>query len=399
MKKKKTRFRFLGKLIDEKTEISVVVDRGVVVDLVKKDKPNRSGEEETIVFAPLMLDAQVNGGFGVSIQDENLDEERLVYLSRKFFSLGVAKWIPTVVTAPSEKIRVICEKISSAIISNSEVSKHIPGIHLEGPWISPVDGPRGAHPKEYVKRPSLEDWHKYKKASRGKIIYVTLAPEVDKNLTFSKHLLSEGVILSIGHHQAGIDILEKAIEWGINMFTHIGNGIANLIHRHENPIWFALGNDKVSFSLIADGFHLPKYLMKTIAKAKREENVFLVSDSTQFLGMKPGIYKEFENEVELLPSGKLCLKGTPYLAGSASSLLDCFNVWYNISEWSLRSCAKSCSIVPTKLLGVKFVPYRLRLGYFANFVVLNKRLKNGVPTFTPMAVFYEGGCNVLEDAT
>ena len=276
MRKKRSRLKFSGTLIDEKTALSIVIENGVVVNLNSVESRVLSRESNSIIFAPLMLDAQVNGGFGVSIQDENIDDEKLLYLSRKFLSFGIAKWIPTVVTAPEEKMELICERISTAILSNSELAKHIPGIHLEGPWISPVDGPRGAHPKEYVRAPSLKEWQKYKKASRGKILYVTLAPEVDKDLSFSKHLLKDGVKLSIGHHQASIELLERAVDIGINMFTHLGNGIANMIHRHDNPIWFALGNDRVSCSLIADGFHLPKFVMKTIAMAKKVNKLFLV---------------------------------------------------------------------------------------------------------------------------
>lgn len=394
---KKTKFRFIGKLIDEKTSIEVIIDRGIVVDLKEKDKLKSRSDDVSIIFSPLLFDAQVNGGFGVSIQDEELDDEKLLYLSRRLLSLGVAKWIPTVVTAPSEKIQLICEKISSAITSNSELSKHIAGIHLEGPWISPLDGPRGAHPRQYVRPPSLEEWYKYKKAGKGKIVCVTLAPELDRGFSLSKRLIKEGVKVSLGHHQAGIEILEKAVETGIYLFTHLGNGISNFVHRHDNPMWFALGNDKVAFSIIADGFHLPEYVIKTVAKVKDKEKVFLVSDSTQFLGMRPGTYKEFDNEVELLPNGKLCLKGTPYLAGSASSLLTCLNHWFNISKWPLRSCVRSCSVIPSKLLGIKFIPYQLKLNHLANFMILKKYIDKGLIKLTPLAVFFEGSYIVFEE--
>ncbi len=397
MKMRKNRLIFSGTLIDEKTKATIIIEDGILIDIKFHTDKKISKTCLPTIFVPLMFDAQVNGGFGVSIQDENIDEEKLVYLTQKFLSLGIAKWIPTIVTAPVEKIKLICEKISTAILTNSELAQHIPGIHLEGPWISPIDGPRGAHPKEYVRIPSISEWNKYKKAGRNKIIYVTLAPEVDKNFAFSKHLLAEGVKISIGHHQADIEVLEEAVRLGINIFTHLGNGIPNLIHRHNNPIWFALANDNISCSIITDGFHLPKYVMITIANAKRVGNIFLVSDTTKFLGMKPGVYKEFNNEVELCPDGKLCLKGTPYLAGSASSLLDCLNVWYRTSGWSLKSCIKACSIVPSKLLGIKFLPYRLQIGRPVNLLVLKKEIKNDKIYLTPRAVFCEGKQILLEE--
>ena len=122
-----------------------------------------------------------------------------------------------------------------------------------------------------------------------------------------------------------------------------------------------------------------------------------MSDTTKFLGLRPGVYKEFGSEVELLSNGKLCLKGTPYLAGSASSLLDCLTVWYKYSGWKLKSCMKSCSAVPSKLLGIKFIPFRLKKGCFANFLVLKKNIINNEVSFTPMAVLYEGQQILVED--
>jgi N-acetylglucosamine-6-phosphate deacetylase len=144
------------------------------------------GDEETII-APLLLDAQVNGGFGITIQDENLNEEKLLTLSQKLHQLGIVRWIPTIVTTFIEKTIFLCRTIANSL-RNKELSFAIPGIHLEGPWISPEDGPRGAHPIEHIRKPSRKEWEKYYQSAEGKILYVTLAPEQKK--CYSVHLLS-----------------------------------------------------------------------------------------------------------------------------------------------------------------------------------------------------------------
>jgi N-acetylglucosamine-6-phosphate deacetylase len=150
--------------------------------------------------------------------------------------------------------------------------------------------------------------------------------------------------------------MQKAVEAGATLCTHLGNGIQNYIHRHNNPIWFSLAEKRLSVSVIADGHHLPPPILKVISACKPSNNIFLVSDATQFMGMKPGVYEEFGSSVELKGDGKLCLKGTPYLAGSASSLLDCIPIWQKHTASSWDKCFKSASSVPAKLLGVKCLP-------------------------------------------
>lgn len=342
--------------------------------------------DETTIIAPLLLDIQVNGGFGISIQDENLTEDKLLELSRKLFQKGVVRWVPTIVSNSIEKTQFLCKTLGDSLKKNKELSLAIPGIHLEGPWISAEDGPRGAHAKEYIRPPSINEFKKYYELANGKILYVTLAPEQKNAIPFIKYLVSKGVHVSLGHHNADISVMQKAVEAGANLCTHLGNGIQNHIHRHNNPIWYSLVEDRLSVSVIADGHHLPPTVLKIIAKCKGYNRIILVSDATQFMGMSPGVYQEFGSQVELKKDGKLCLKGTPYLAGSASSLLDCIPIWQKHTLYSWDMCFKCASSVPAKLLKVKMPPFQLRQGTKTNFICAKIiREKNKL---LPIYIFY-----------
>ncbi|MGC9053736.1 MAG: N-acetylglucosamine-6-phosphate deacetylase, partial [Candidatus Hydrogenedens sp.] len=273
----------------EKPIICSIKD-GVITRIKENSKGNSidMGNEETII-APLLFDIQVNGGFGISVQDENLTEDKLLKLSEKLFQLGIVRWVPTIVSNSIEKTEFLCEVIGNSLKKNKELSFFIPGIHLEGPWISPEEGPRGAHAKEYIRPPSVKEFEKYHKLANGKILYVTLAPEVPKAIPFIRYLVSRGVHVSLGHHNASLAIMQSAVEAGATLCTHIGNGIQNYIHRHNNPIWYSLSEDKLSVSVIADGHHLPPIVLKIIARCKKPNNVILVSDATRFMGMPPGV--------------------------------------------------------------------------------------------------------------
>lgn len=367
--------------------ITCAVQDGSILRVEKDSKVKEVdfGDAETII-APLLLDAQVNGGFGITIQDEYLNEEKLLTLSQKLFQLGIVRWIPTIVSTSIEKTIFLCQRIANSL-RNKKLSFAIPGIHLEGPWISPEDGPRGAHPKEHIREPSKKEWEKYYQSAKGKILYVTLAPEQKNAIPFIRYLVSQGIKVSLGHHNADVATMQKAVEAGATLCTHLGNGIHNYIHRHNNPIWFSLAENRLSVSVIADGHHLPPPILKVISSCKHWNNILLVSDATQFMGMKPGVYEEFGSQVELKKDGKLCLKGTPYLAGSASSLLDCIPIWQEHTAYSWDKCFKCASSVPAKLLGLKMPTFRLYPGAKANFMCL--KLDHKKRKFLPVSIFCE----------
>lgn len=366
----------------------VIRDGRIIAHDVQNAIRNIDLGDDECYFAPLLFDAQVNGGFGVSVQDDKLDADQLLRLSEHLRQTGVVRWIPTVVTNALERMEHICRTISESIRRYPELRRAMPGIHLEGPWISPEDGPRGAHPCEFVREPSVRDWEKLYRASNGAVAYVTLAPERKQALSLIRRIRADGVKVSLGHHNASPEVMLKAVEAGAELCTHIGNGIGNWLHRHLNPIWFALAEDRLSVSVIADGHHLPGYVMRVIAKAKGVDNIVLVSDATQFLGMRPGRYSEFGATVRLYSNRKLCLEGTPYLAGSASPLLDCVLQWHKATSLPLMSCFRSASAVPARLFGVSMPRWRLKVGSQANGILF--RWDRETDRVRVLAVFHGG---------
>jgi N-acetylglucosamine-6-phosphate deacetylase len=231
------------------------------------------------------------------------------------------------------------------------VHRRVPGFHLEGPWISAVDGYRGAHPKEHVRIPKWSDFQRLQEAANGMIKLVTLSPELPGAIAFIEKLSDCGIVVGVGHTSAEATLIAKAFQAGARLSTHLGNGLPENIHRHFNPIWSQLSHQEMYASLIADGHHIPQELFQTVLHAKGKDRTILVSDASTLAGLPPGRYRQWEQDVEIMDNGRLNLAGTPYLAGSGCFLDRCVaNAAGYLND--LPAAIEMASINPCHLLGL-----------------------------------------------
>ena len=227
------------------------------------------------------------------------------------------------------------------------ISSCLCGIHLEGPFISPIDGARGAHDLKYIQSPNWQLIEEYQDASGGLIKLITLAPELEGSMGLIKKCRESGIRVAIGHSRAPCKIIEEAVLAGANLSTHLGNAVPLMLPRHPNLLWDQLANDELFASLIADGFHLGESFLKVVLKTKGEK-AFLVSDSTMFCGMTAGEYQtHIGEEVILEPNGKLSLThGNGLLAGASKNLMEGVQYVIDKNLKSLSEAWKMASIIP-----------------------------------------------------
>jgi N-acetylglucosamine-6-phosphate deacetylase len=267
----------------------------------------------TIEF-PGLFDLQVNGFGGIDFNGPNVTADAVEQALEKMRATGVTRCLPTLITSPFERFaataRVLARMSSPAIA----------GIHMEGPYLSPEDGTRGAHPRECVMPASIDDFNRRQDAADGRIGIVTLAPEVPGAITLIEHLVETGVRVALGHTAATPSEIADAIAAGATLATHLGNGCPQLLPRHPNVIWELLGADALFASLIVDGHHLPPATVKTMVRAKGPHRTILITDAIAAAGGAPGRYTIGATSAELGANGRVSLPGTPYLAGSALTL-------------------------------------------------------------------------------
>jgi N-acetylglucosamine-6-phosphate deacetylase len=231
------------------------------------------------------------------------------------FSTGVTRFYPTVITGAREVMTGALANLARAREAIPEGAA-MEGFHVEGPHISPDDGPRGAHPRHWVRPPDLEEYRGWQEATGGNIRLVTVSPEWPEAPAYIDALVREGVVVSVGHTKASREQITAAVEAGATMSTHLGNGAHATLPRHPNYLWDQLAEDRLAASFIVDGIHLQSSFLRVALRAKGLERSVLVTDAVMPACCQPGDYKLAELEVELKADGRVVLRGGTRLAGS-----------------------------------------------------------------------------------
>jgi N-acetylglucosamine-6-phosphate deacetylase len=260
------------------------------------------------------FDLQVNGFAGVDFNNPGCTPQRLQHATDRLRATGVTRYLPALVTSSLERFA----RCARSLLEFSHPA--IVGLHMEGPYISPQYGARGAHSRVHIVPASVEDFERRQEAARGSIVMVTLAPEVPGALGLIEHLVASNVRVAIGHTAAEPAQIRAAISAGATLSTHLGNGCAQVLPRHPNFIWEQLAADELYASLIVDGHHLPAATVKTMIRAKTPARTLLVTDAIAAAGCAPGSYQLGEIKVELSSEGRVAEPGANYLAGSALTM-------------------------------------------------------------------------------
>ncbi|HEX5227309.1 MAG TPA: amidohydrolase family protein [Bryobacteraceae bacterium] len=275
--------------------------------------------ENAPFVAPGFIDLQVNGFAGVDYNSPASSREEIGRSIRAQFACGVTRFFPTVITGSPGNMTAALANLASAKEKIPE-GPAMEGFHLEGPYISPEDGPRGAHPAHWVRRPDLDEFQRFQEAARGNIRLVTLAPEWPEAPRFIESVVRDGIVVAIGHTRATAAQIAGAVSAGATLSTHLGNGADPTLPKTSNYIWDQLADDRLAASFIVDGFHLPAPFLKAALRAKGLERSILVTDAVMPAGCEPGPYRLGEVDVELRVDGSVRLAGGDRLAGSALTM-------------------------------------------------------------------------------
>jgi N-acetylglucosamine-6-phosphate deacetylase len=333
--------------------------------------------DEHPYLSPGFLDIQVNGYNGHGYSHEDFSEETIKKIIFALDSSGTTQHFATIVTTPNARMLKNLAVIARAVRTSEDIAAAIAGIHIEGPYLSPEDGPRGAHDPAYLRDPDFSEFQGWQDAAQGLIRLITLAPERKGAIEFIQKVTSAGVRIAIGHSGAEPACIREAIEAGACMTTHLGNGSHNLLPRLKNYIWEQLAADELAASIICDGFHLPAAVVKVFKRAKGLGKLILVSDVAYYGGLRPGIY-QFDNiDVQVFEDGHLGLAGTEFLAGAAHLLDRDIAQFMAYTGCSLAETIPLCTINPSNVMGLPQNYGRIEEGSPANLVFFNYRKGNG----------------------
>jgi len=295
---------------------------------------------------PGLVDLQVNGFGGIDFNAPDLRPEQALAALARIEATGVTRCLPTLITSSLDAFA------RNARILTGLNSATVAGLHMEGPYLSPEDGPRGAHPREHVIAASVDDFKRRADAAGGRIVLVTLAPEIPGALALIEHLVANRVVVAIGHSAASPEQIRDAVSAGARLSTHLGNGCAQILPRHPNIIWEQLANDGLVASLIVDGHHLPAATVTSMVRAKGTARTILVTDAIAAAAAPPGRYTIGTVSCDLDRDGRVSLPGTPYLAGSALTMPGAIEKTARYCGLPLDEVVPMASTIPASLIGV-----------------------------------------------
>jgi N-acetylglucosamine-6-phosphate deacetylase len=307
---------------------------------------NPSGPTIQIEF-PGFFDLQVNGFGGVDFNNPLTTTEDVCDAIEKMRKTGVTRLLPTLGTSAFERFASCAKTLTQ--------TRHpaIVGLHMEGPYFSPEDGPRGAHQRQHVIAASIDDFSRRQEAAAGQIKLVTLAPESPGAIALIEYLAGVGIRVAIGHTGCSPEQIRDAVKAGATLSTHLGNGCAMQLPRHPNFIWEQLASDGLFASLIVDGHHLPPATVKAMVRAKTPRRTLLVTDAVAAAGCPPGTYELNGDKVVLSEDGRVSQPGKPWLAGAALSMDRAVANTVKFTGLALDEVLPMASTRPAKYIGAE----------------------------------------------
>ncbi len=308
-------------------------------------------------LAPGFVDIQINGYLGIDFNNPKVTVEEVLRAGEALYLTGTTRFLPTVITGGPEDM-VECLQVLR------EAQKRMPaiaGFHVEGPHISGEEGPRGAHPLRWVRKPDLAEYRRWQEVTEGNVRIVTVSPHWEEAPDYIAALVKDAVTVSIGHTHATAEQIQAAVDAGATMSTHLGNGAHGVMRRHPNYLFDQMAEDRLTASFIVDGIHLGKAFLTTALRAKGLERSVLVTDAAAPAGCEPGRYWLGEQQVDLTPDDKVQLVGTERLAGSALKMHKGVANLVRIAGLELGDAVRLATVQPAKCIAL---PGRQR-GLFA----------------------------------
>jgi N-acetylglucosamine-6-phosphate deacetylase len=371
-----------GRLCTTGEVVTLSVADGRIASIRRGGEADAPGGDD-VWLAAGFCDIQVNGYGGHDFNtmlwgaaDEvSSDPEPIL---RQLAAAGVARCCPTFITNGHDALCTAMSQLARFLEAHPEWAGMVAGFHLEGPFIAPEDGPRGAHPLEHVRDPDWDEFQRLQAAAGGRIRLCTLAPERPGALPFIERLMADGVTVALGHTAAEPETIQDAVRAGARLSTHLGNGAHAQIRRHPNYIWEQLACDDLYASVIVDGHHLPAAVVKAFARVKGPERLAFVSDAVALGGLPPGRYAG--GRYEVLPTGKIVTAGTPYLAGAGHLLNTCLANALRYTELSLAQVTACAAAIPARILGQEAHRGHLQVGYAADLTLFR------VPSSGPLEI-------------
>lgn len=330
-----------------------------------REKPEEY-EDLGEIIAPGLVDTHIHGYHGEDIM--NAKKGALEIISKGLLETGVTSFLPTTLTDSTERLDEACRVVGEEY--KDVTGAKVRGVFLEGPFFT--EKYKGAQNEKYMSDPDIEKLKKWKDLSDGLVNKIAIAPERKGVADFIHKANAIGVTVALGHSDASYEDAMAAVDEGANIFVHTYNGMSGLHHRKPGMVGAAMNSDAIS-ELICDGHHVNPVSANILMDVKGRDKIALITDCMSAGGMADGDYKLGEFDV-IVKDGTARLKEGGNLAGSILKLKDAVK---NVVEWEIADVFEAiqmASLIPAKSVGIDDVCGKLKIGYDADFIVLDQSL-------------------------
>ncbi len=327
----------------------------------------RAGDDYIV---PGFIDLQINGSHGFDVMAGSADEIRAI--ARHVAGEGTTAFLPTAITSPIERIIRVHSAIADAIAAenagSSAPAAAILGMHLEGPFISPMR--LGVHPKLNLE-PRGEQLDRILALERLRLM--TLAPELEGAPAEIQQLTKRGVAVSIGHSDATLEQARAGIAAGARMFTHLFNAMRPLHHREPGVAGAAMIPSEALAAVIPDGVHVHPEMLRLVYRSRSASGMLVTTDKVAVASAGPDFAPAIGDERTRIIGGAARLSdGT--LAGGIISMLDGVRLMVESVGVPVGQAALMAATNPARILGLADRG-AISVGARADLIVLGPDLK------------------------
>lgn len=318
-------------------------------------------------IVPGFMDIHCHGAYGFDTNDAN--EEGLRNWAKNIVSEGVTSFLATTITQSAD---VLTKAVANAadVMERDYEGAEIMGIHLEGPYLNMSY--KGAQPEEHIRKPQVEQFMEFQEAAKGRIKYITLAPEEDEDFCLTRYASSHGVVVSIGHSAASYEEAVLAYANGARSITHVYNGMAPFHHRDNGLVGAACRIRTMYGEIICDGNHSTPAALNNYFTAKGPDYAIMVSDALMAKGTPAGNKYIFGgNEISVYPDGSAHLTATGGLAGSTLKMNEGLRILVEEAMVPFNYALNACTCNPARCIGADDRKGFIGVGYDADLTVLD----------------------------